>query len=451
MALSSSDIKLRSGMKGKAVFIIHVYQDFLWSMGDKSDPPEMKELSDDDDDNEERSEEEKEHNEENNEGNADQQDNLNVSTPEPTTNKQQQQKQNEFSKNYTTSEIDELLKKSLYQGLLFKLTKEKATSILPISASSLYTAYILPSRPRDGGMEVDIKKSSWKKLQKFLKVMEKSGLLKVKEQRGESSVTSINWSHPSLQNLSPYKTVESIMDQHQNAANNNDQQQNNKSNNNAENSTSVEQIQITDLYKPTDNSLITLFNAAKHDTNKLYTSQEIRQVILDYIKIENLVDPKNQKMIIIDPLLTDAILNKSEYQTINKLGRDQIIQRLLPKMQPFHLVTLPNKEPVLKKGNPKSINVIQEIRQGRKTVTKMTGMEAFGLEIDDLCKELTKLCASSATSNQIHGTSPKAPLYEIMVQGPQIKNISELLQKKGIPKKFVSVDDKTSKKGKNKK
>lgn len=93
-------------------------------------------------------------------------------------------------------EIDELLKKSLYQGLLFKLTKEKSTTILPISASSLYTAYILPSRPRDGGMEVDIKKSSWKKLQKFLKVMEKSGLLKVKEQRGESTITSINWSHP---------------------------------------------------------------------------------------------------------------------------------------------------------------------------------------------------------------------------------------------------------------
>lgn len=33
------------------------------------------------------------------------------------------------------------------------------------------------------------------------------------------------------------------------------------------------------------------------------------------------------RMITIDPLLTDAILNKSEYQTINKLGRDQIIQR----------------------------------------------------------------------------------------------------------------------------
>jgi translation initiation factor 2D len=136
-------------------------------------------------------------------------------------------------------------------------------------------------------------------------------------------------------------------------------------------------------------------------------------------------------------------------------------------MQPFHLVTLPGKDPILKKGAPKTIEVLQEIRQGRKTVTKLTGMESFGLEIDDLCKELTKLCASSATrkssspstpclssndvslilllDNQIHGTSPKAPLYEIMVQGPQIKHVSELLLRKGVPKKFIMVNDKTAK------
>lgn len=83
--------------------------------------------------------------------------------------------------------------------------------------------------------------------------------------------------------------------QHQNAANNNDQQ-NNKFNH-AENSTSVEQIQITELYKPLDSSIANLFNAAKHDISKLYTSQEVRQVVFDYIKLENLVDPNNQKYV----------------------------------------------------------------------------------------------------------------------------------------------------------
>lgn len=34
-------------MKGKAVIILHVYNDFLWAMGDKSGPPELKDISDD--------------------------------------------------------------------------------------------------------------------------------------------------------------------------------------------------------------------------------------------------------------------------------------------------------------------------------------------------------------------------------------------------------------------
>jgi translation initiation factor 2D len=47
MALPTTEIKPRSGMKGKAVHIIHVFKDFLWEMGDKSEPPEALDVSDD--------------------------------------------------------------------------------------------------------------------------------------------------------------------------------------------------------------------------------------------------------------------------------------------------------------------------------------------------------------------------------------------------------------------
>lgn len=66
-------------------------------------------------------------------------------------------------------------------------------------------------------------------------------------------------------------------------------------------------------------------------------------------------------------------------------------------MQPFHIIRLPGKEPVLRKGQPKPVEITQEVRQGRKTVTKVTGVEGFGLDVEELSKELTKLCASSAT------------------------------------------------------
>lgn len=67
MALPTSEIRPRSGMKGKAVHIIHVYQDYLWKLLDQSDPPELEHLSDgeyedeeeeeDDDDDEKNAEE----------------------------------------------------------------------------------------------------------------------------------------------------------------------------------------------------------------------------------------------------------------------------------------------------------------------------------------------------------------------------------------------------------
>jgi translation initiation factor 2D len=102
-------------------------------------------------------------------------------------------------------------------------------------------------------------------------------------------------------------------------------------------------------------------------------------------------------MINIDPILCDVILTKQEYNSINKLTRDQILHRLCQKMQPFHTIKLPGKEAVLRKGQPKPVEITQEVRQGRKTITKVTGVEGFGLDVDELSKELTRLCASSAT------------------------------------------------------
>lgn len=39
-----------------------------------------------------------------------------------------------------------------------------------------------------------------------------------------------------------------------------------------------------------------------------------------------------------------------------------------------------------------------KIRQGRKTVTVVSGLEAFGIDVDDFAEELRKLCAGSASS-----------------------------------------------------
>lgn len=70
---------------------------------------------------------------------------------------------------------------------------------------------------------------------------------------------------------------------------------------------------------------------------------------------------------------------------------------LLPQMQACHVITFPGQEPEVRKGEPKPIMVTQEARMGRKTITKVVGLERYNIDVADMCKELTKLCASSAT------------------------------------------------------
>jgi translation initiation factor 2D len=271
MAVPTSDIKVRSGMKGKAVHIIHVYEDYLWAMGDKSGPPDLQDISDDEYEEEETEEVTTEQGQE-------------APIAKTISNEQEPKKQ------LTTAEIDEWLKKSLYQSLVYKIKAENATTVLPISASSLYSAYIMPCRPVDGGAEIDIKKSSWKKLQKFLKAMEKAGLLKTKEQRGETMLVSVNYSHPSLQDLHKYKTMEAqaakeAAPQQKQPQQPQPQQQQKDSN----------QAEIQEIFKPLGTHMVKFFEEAKHDKDGMYTIPEVRTVIADYIKIHQLVDLQNQK------------------------------------------------------------------------------------------------------------------------------------------------------------
>lgn len=156
----------------------------------------------------------------------------------------------------------------------------------------------MPCRPVDVGSEIDIKRSSWKKLQKFMKAMDKAGLLKTKEQRGETMVMSVNYAHPSLQDLRKYKTMESAANQSATAKDNAAKEaaaNSAKEAAAAAKSSASNQIEIQEIFKPLGTSMQKLFEEAKHDKDGVYTIPQVRQVMMDYIKIHNAVDLQNQK------------------------------------------------------------------------------------------------------------------------------------------------------------
>lgn len=42
----------------------------------------------------------------------------------------------------------------------------------------------------------------------------------------------------------------------------------------------------------------------------------------------------------------------------------------------------------------------------------------------------------------MHGSSPKQPIVEVLIQGPQTAAVLDILEKRGVKKSFIVVEDK---------
>ena len=64
------------------------------------------------------------------------------------------------------------------------------------------------------------------------------------------------------------------------------------------------------------------------------------------------------------------------------------------------------------------------------------------MNANELADELRNVCATSASVSHLVGASPKAPVMEVLIQGPQSAAVVEALEKRGVKKSFVVVEDK---------
>lgn len=101
-------------------------------------------------------------------------------------------------------DVDQNLRLTLLQTIAHTLPRH--TEPLPCLASTFLTLYLQPSRPF-GSPHLDLRKSSFKNLSKFLKSAEKEGLVKVKEVKGVLTVMSVEPKHPEVLSHQPIRTV----------------------------------------------------------------------------------------------------------------------------------------------------------------------------------------------------------------------------------------------------
>ncbi|GFS38403.1 eukaryotic translation initiation factor SUI1 family protein [Actinidia rufa] len=257
-------------------------------------------------------------------------------------------------------------------------------------AVSPQSSHVLPCRP--SGITLDIKKSSFKKLSKWLQSKSSAGLILVKEDKHkkEFKLFSINRSHPDYASFKPEKRKVEKNEQTTDHSSSEGHFHN--------------VLEVTEIYKPSVH-VNPIFACVEADTGKFYSASESTDVVFRYIEQENLVKPTDKSVVVLDATLCDSlykgtIKKGSTYPT--EIHKKDIGLTFVNRMQAHHKVTRGSNS-VVRKGSVKTIQLVTERRQGNKKVTKLSGLESFLLDAEALASELQKKFACSTSVAELPG------------------------------------------------
>ncbi|XP_031553150.1 eukaryotic translation initiation factor 2D-like [Actinia tenebrosa] len=313
----------------------------------------------------------------------------------------------------TSEEMDELLGYCFFCAVL--RLKEND---LPLLTSAFFRNHMLPYSP--DGKFLDLKKSSYKKLSKFLQSMQERGVIKIQEMsKGVDSVIAVDFSHEELKS---FKTsIDSLPP---------------KPIKTAPVSTNKQQGPVIEEMVSVSGGLANLFATAGYEKGSVFTLAEARKFVTEYAKTNELVDKNNPRMVILDPVLTKALVNKNE--DVPSLNWENLFTRVLNKMNSCYQITLPGQSALLRKGKIDPLEIKIEQRMGNKKVTLVRNLDAYGIEPQEFAHKIQLKAACSTSVNQLPGKH-KTPGMQVMVQGNQVSLVATaLLDDYKIPKKYIS-------------
>ncbi|KAK6937952.1 SUI1 domain [Dillenia turbinata] len=313
-------------------------------------------------------------------------------------------------------DVDALLDKCLLQAL-HTTVKDKD---LPMPGSSLWSSHVLHCRP--AGVTLDIKKSSHKKLSKWLQSKVSAGLISVKEDKHKKEVilVNVNRGHPDYTSFRPEKRQTEKIDHASNPV---------------VSEGSQKLLGVAEVYKPSVHAN-PIFASVGASMGRFYSASEATDIVFRYIETENLVKPTDKSFVVLDATLCDAlykgaIKKGSTYPT--EIHKRDLGPTFISRMQAYHSVTR-GSESVVRKGALKAIQIMTERRQGNKKVTKLSGLELFLINPESLASELQKKFACSTSVADLPGKKGE----EVLVQGGVIEDLAKhLIEQYGIPRGYI--------------
>lgn len=262
-------------------------------------------------------------------------------------------------------------------------------------ASSSFAALLNENLPYSHP-ELSIKKTSYKKLTKFLKSAEKQGIMTLKERQNDLIIMSAKQNE---ENLPPAP----------------------KSRQRAPKPSAME-VQL--YYRARSLAREVIAPAA---IDQYYTASDLRKMVYNYISSNDLAAGAEVK---VDDSLRKALGLK---QDVTLVKREQVMTDFLKNCNMFHTIRNSNDDSPVKmlKGGVPHIEIKTERRGGNKVVTKVAGLEKFLIDPKAFAGKLRVVCAGSTTVQEARTG------LEVIVQGDHTAKISKELERRGIKQSWL--------------
>ncbi|XP_071954472.1 eukaryotic translation initiation factor 2D-like isoform X2 [Antedon mediterranea] len=440
----STEDMLASGMRGKGVLTLHTYGDQLWEYGDKTTPPQIPMKCLNMEDSQQLADDAvAEHTGADGTG-ADGTGAATDGSQSATDNTQEdsgatQECSNEINQltlEHTNEMDDEEVEEEpleervakmdvlLMECFLFSLKYVKKSD-LPLLASTFYAQHVQKCCPSN--KSIDIKKTSFKKLSKFLQHMKERGLLELKEpSKGVISIVGVDKSHDDLRK---FVVPEELEQSRATTVALDEVAKKEEARHSYQAPEVVEMLGVT-------SAMVPIFQPQYKKGSWLLRNM-VKDVVTDYVKENQLVDANDPSMIVLDPHLSDAVVNKGEY--ITHLKWDQLFTRFYDKMQGGYQVAFPGEvagSKSVKKGKIQPINISVVQKAGNKKVTLVTNLEVFKIDPKQFAHDVQ---VGVATSTSVSSLPGKNAGVQVLVQGNQIEYIATvLIDKYGLARKYIS-------------
>ncbi|KPJ01359.1 Eukaryotic translation initiation factor 2D [Papilio xuthus] len=301
------------------------------------------------------------------------------------------------------TDMDELL-----QWCLLSFIKLEGKNLqLPLKTNLLYKNHLMPLCPSH--RTLDVKKSSYKKMSKFLEAMQQEGLLEVREvEKGVSAVVAVCAAHPRVRTHRPAPA-------HSPAP--------------APDLAAPRPPAVRDLYCVTA-AVAQLLAPLKKGT--ALSAAQVRAALAEHVRAHGLAAQPGRLRV--DPLLAALVGPQQE-----SISWESAMSAVLGKMTPSTELCFPDGSVKLIKSRLEPIKMQVVTRSGNKKVTLVSNLESYGFRPGELAREVQLGAAASSGVTR----SPAAKADQLMVQGDQTHFVAKLLiEKYGLPKKYLEGADK---------